>query len=309
LAGFKSARDAVQRVVPLLQRADVPFIEKTGCVSCHHNSLTSMTLQLARTKGMKVDEKSAQTQLRMITTYLAARREAAFQGKAVDGGGPDTVSYALIGLAAANQPANSTTDAMAAYLYSTQLADGRWWTRGHRPPIQFSDITSTATSMRALQLYAPPALRNLYDKRVQLAASWLLKAQPRTVEERAFQLRGLTWAKADAAEIKRLAALLMAEQRPDGGWSQIPTLESDAYATGNALVVLHEAGLPVADPAYQRGVAYLLKTQLADGSWYVRTHALTIQPYFESGFPHGPDQWISMAASNWAAMALSLAIK
>jgi hypothetical protein len=29
--------------------------------------------------------------------------------------------------------------------------------------------------------------------------------------------------------------------------------------------------------------------------------------YFESGFPHGPDQWISIAASNWASMALALA--
>lgn len=308
-AAAKSVRDAVQRAVSLLQAADVPFIEKTGCVSCHHNSLTSMTLQIVRKKGIKVDDKAAQNQVRLTTSYIAARRDAAFQGKAVDGGGPDTVSYMLIGLAAANQKSNSDIDAMAAYLYSTQLADGRWWSRGHRPPIQFSDITSTATAMRALQLYAPPALRSAYDKRVQLAAGWLLKAQPITIEERAYQLRGLTWAKTVPAEIRKLTALLLAEQRPDGGWSQLATLESDAYATGNALVALQEAGVPVTDPAYQRGVAFLLKTQLADGSWHVRTHALTIQPYFESGFPHGPDQWVSMAASNWATMALALALK
>ena len=33
---------------------------------------------------------------------------------------------------------------------------------------------------------------------------------------------------------------------------------------------------------------------------------MKIQPYFESGFPHGHDQWISQAGTSWAAMALSL---
>ena len=80
---------------------------------------------------------------------------------------------------------------------------------------------------------------------------------------------------------------------------------SDAYATGQALVALSQAGaIPVSDAAYKRGVDFLLKTQLADGSWYVRSRAIPLQPYFEGGFPHGNDQWISAAATNWAALAL-----
>jgi hypothetical protein len=97
---------------------------------------------------------------------------------------------------------------------------------------------------------------------------------------------------------------IVAEQRTDGGWSQLPTLASDAYATGQALVALCEAGL-VGSTAYKRGVKFLLKTQLEDGSWYVKSRAIPFQPYFESGFPHGQDQWVSMAASNWATMALA----
>jgi len=31
------------------------------------------------------------------------------------------------------------------------------------------------------------------------------------------------------------------------------------------------------------------------------------QPYFDAGFPHGFDQWISAAGTSWATMALSLA--
>jgi hypothetical protein len=37
----------------------------------------------------------------------------------------------------------------------------------------------------------------------------------------------------------------------------------------------------------------------------VKSRAMKIQPYFESGFPHGHDQWISQAGTAWAMMALS----
>jgi uncharacterized protein (TIGR03067 family) len=84
-------------------------------------------------------------------------------------------------------------------------------------------------------------------------------------------------------------------------------MDSDAYATGTALVALHQAGsLPTTDPAYRRGVAFLLKTQQEDGSWLVRSRSKPLQPYYESGFPHGKDQFISSAASAWATTALAL---
>jgi hypothetical protein len=54
-----------------------------------------------------------------------------------------------------------------------------------------------------------------------------------------------------------------------------------------------------------RGARYLLETQSADGSWHVVSRAPKFQPYFESGFPYGGDQWISSAGTAWATMALS----
>jgi hypothetical protein len=51
-------------------------------------------------------------------------------------------------------------------------------------------------------------------------------------------------------------------------------------------------------------VDYLMRTQEKDGSWHMRLRAFGFQSYFESGFPHGHDQWISMAATAWATMAL-----
>ena len=99
---------------------------------------------------------------------------------------------------------------------------------------------------------------------------------------------------------------LLSAQRPDGGWSQNRNLASDAYATGEALSALREAGiLAASDAAYQKGVKFLMDTQAADGSWYVRSRAPKFQPYFQSGFPHDHDQWISASATAWAVMALA----
>ena len=84
-------------------------------------------------------------------------------------------------------------------------------------------------------------------------------------------------------------------------------MESDAYATGQALVALYEAGvLTPDDKKFQQGVAYLLRTQLSDGSWIARTRSAPVQQIKDTGFPHGRDQWISAAATSWAAMALSM---
>jgi hypothetical protein len=87
----------------------------------------------------------------------------------------------------------------------------------------------------------------------------------------------------------------------------LTTLETDAYATGQAMYALAMAGmLRTSDAAYQRGAAYLLRTQRPDGSWLVKSRSVPFQPYKESGFPHGKDQWISAAGTSWAALALTV---
>ena len=82
-------------------------------------------------------------------------------------------------------------------------------------------------------------------------------------------------------------------------------MASDAYATGQALYALHVSGTSPESGVYEKGVAYLLRTQLEDGTWFVRSRAFGFQPYFESGFPHGTDQFISASATAWAAIALA----
>src|SRR5262249_47360458 len=196
---------------------------------------------------------------------------------------------------------DEATDALARFIQSQQWPNGQWRAFGHRPPMGPSEIQVTAASLRSLQVYGPKAQRAKYDRAVSRAVDWLMKAQPKTTDERVFQLFGLAWGgvKPDNEIIKKAVGELLAEQRPNGGWAQIPSLPSDAYATGQVLTALMQAGaVRLSDPACRRGVEFLLKTQLEDGSWYVKSRAVPLQPYFEGGFPHGHDQWISAAATN-----------
>jgi hypothetical protein len=304
-----AVKKAIEKSLPLLESIRVPFIENTGCVSCHHNSLPAMTAALARERGFKVNERTALVESELILGIWSAGREKMLQGDGF-GGVQNTASYTLVGLAANQQPPNKTTDAIVYYLLGRQTADGHWVAPGNRQPSGSSDIMVTALSMRALQAYAPKGLRSEMKTRIERARNWLTQVVPQSNEDQSFQLLGLAWANADQQLLQQMAQSLIARQRKDGGWGQEPTLGSDAYATGQALVALHQAGgVPVTQRAYQRGVNYLLADQAADGSWAVMTRAFPFQKQFEGGFPYGYNQWISAAASSWATMALLLTVE
>jgi N-acyl-D-amino-acid deacylase len=110
----------------------------------------------------------------------------------------------------------------------------------------------------------------------------------------------------DKDAITKALRAVQSLQRADGGWSDMASMESNAFTTGKVLVALRAAGVSAADGVFRRGVKFLLDTQQEDGSWYVRSRALAFQPYFDNGYPHGYDQWISAAGAGWATAALSL---
>jgi hypothetical protein len=170
-----------------------------------------------------------------------------------------------------------------------------------------SDITRTAEAIYVLRTYGPPARRDIHAG-IERAIEWLRAASPVTLQDRNFQLLGLAWGGDDRHALASLTGPILSQQHQDGGWAQRGEFRSDAYATGQTMYALMRAGdVPSDTDAIRRGVKYLLTTVRPDGSWYVRSRAPKFQPYFESGFPYGPDQWISQMATGWATAALALA--
>jgi ankyrin repeat protein len=306
-------RSSIQDSIPLLQRADASFVKNTGCVSCHNNSLTAMTMGLARKRGFHLDEQADSAQVRANVEGLEKLRDRMHQGFLLavgDNFSEGVLAYILLGLKAEHYKADINTDTAAMDILGRQQTDGEWYgaTADTRPPLCLNHVALTALSMRALQLYAPRTDPSAYRRSIQLAASWLAKAQSFNNDDRGWRLTGLAWEGTNKAATQKAMQELLSMQKADGSWSDLPTMDSTAYATGKSLVALQVGGLSTSSPAYQRGVKWLLNSQQKDGSWYVQTRALAFQPWFDAGFPGAHDQWISAAATNWAAMALTLAL-
>src|SRR2546425_8891579 len=163
-------RTAVQKSVDLLQKCGPIFVKNGACTSCHHQSLPAMAISIARPRGFRINERIAREQLQASAAFLNARRERYLQ--VVDiGGGADTISYSLLGMAAEKYPPDALTDAMVYYLKATQASDGRWRATSHRPPLEYSDISTTAVSLRATQLYAPEGEKAEYQGKIERAAA------------------------------------------------------------------------------------------------------------------------------------------
>lgn len=309
--GETELRAASAKAIKVIQHSQVIWYQRETCASCHHQLLPEISFNLARERGVPVDEKIARETTSNTFAFL----------KDLDGviQGYDYIDvtfdgWALTAARIAGVRPSTTTTAEAKFIASRQLSDGSWPTIDQRPPQSYSLFTTTAVCANALEQYLPEQFKGEKETRLRLAREWLIKTPPRTTEDRSFQLFGLSWTKAGENFRKKAARQLLDLQREDGGWSQLPELASDAYATGEVLVALHEgAGVPISDPAYQRGLQFLLKTQQPDGSWSVvsRLHppAPVSPPYVNTEFPpFQHDQFVSILATNWATAALLHAI-
>lgn len=259
-----------------------------------------MALRRAKLSGYKVQADSVSTQSQFTLEYFGDRKERLAKGEGVPGG-PYSAGYALTGLLVAEEPRGETIKTLVKYLLKTQQKDGSWRIRTYRPPLEDSHFTATALAIRGIGGFTDSADQN---DSINRALAWLKKAEPKSTEDHAFKLLGLHWGNVDAGK-SSAAKVLMEMQRDDHGWGQLQSMKSDAYATGQALSALKEIGfLKVDSPRYRLGAKWLINHQETDGSWHVKTRNKPIQKYFESGYPHEKDQFISISASCWALMAL-----
>jgi ankyrin repeat protein len=295
--------DAVTQALRVLEKQSPTFVRTSGCISCHNQMLPSAALGLAHDRGIPAPAKLAS--LPRDIREVSAERSMDLTLNAVN-----SLGYEMFDLGTNHAAQDAYTDSIVRYVQVMQTREGNWKTVGNRPPITSDDFETTAFAIYTLKYFTPVAMKADSTRSLSAAARWLEHATPVTTQERAFHLLGLAWSGASQPSLERAAAQLAATQRSDGGWNQLPSMGSDAYATGQALYALQIAGrMPVSDSVYHKGIGYLLKSQAADGSWHVKARSLTTQPYFESGFPYGGDQWISAAGTAWASMALSLAVE
>jgi ankyrin repeat protein len=296
----RSIPAAVSSSLALLEKQSGAFIRTAGCNSCHSQNLPSAAAGMARDSGL--------TSMKSFPKLPAAMTPPAEQVMDFNVISANSVAWELFDAGMNHEPRTQVTDAIVRYLMASQTAEGYWHTpENRRPPMTSGKFQTAALAIFAIKNYAPEVEKLNGDKAVARAVAWMEKAKPETNQDHAFRLLGLAWGGGSASVIRNEAKSLAALQRADGGWSQLSAMASDAYAAGEALYALGYAGrMTPGDPVFRKGVDYLLRTQASDGSWRVKSRAIWLQPYLESGFPYGQDQFISTAGTAWATLALTL---
>lgn len=300
--------DTIARGIAATQRAAARYPEYRECFSCHHQTLPMLAQRAAQLRSVSIDQEQFAAQLKFTEKSFSKRVERLREGTGI-GGEAMTVVYALWAFAVADSPANETSTAMVDYLLKSKLPAGDWVGQSVRPPLEESRAMCTTLAIYGLQRYKTDEHAERATSAIEKAKALLAACDLVSQEDANAKLWGLHLLGAADTEIAAARAEVLKRQRDDGGWSQLAEMASDAYATGQALWILHTTGLPSTEATYLRGVQWLVKHQRPDGNWHVVTRSKPIQTYYDSDDedPLGKDQFISVPATSWAVAALCAA--
>jgi ankyrin repeat protein len=267
-----AARAAILRALPILQQSAKTFVDKRGCVSCHHNILPILMLHAAADRGLAVDhtilESIEEKTFRELTVPTAV--DDAMQGINVTDPTPND-SFLLMAAEAAGRPRDLTLEIYARRLMRWQRGD-HWVTSDFRPPHSSSNFTATASAIRAIHIYMPDTLAADRDQAIARARTWLAATPPRSTEDAAFRLLGLVWADA-ALGASRAQSSEPVSSNPD------PRLPADLSAglsaaarrakveARGAKVEARSAKEGIPNPAIDAARRDLLAMQLPNGGW------------------------------------------
>src|SRR5688572_20203901 len=261
-------KESVVRALPPLTRGAAGHREEKACFACHSQGLPVLAMVTARDRGVAVDSDELKGQLQHVADFLRGNRAKYLEGKG-QGGQADTAGYALVTLELGGWRADETTAAVTRYLLLRNADLDHWRANSPRPPSEGSHFTTSYVALRGLAAFRTADQREQFERRREQVRQWLVKTPAKDHEDRVFRLLGLKLAGAAAGDIEAAVKDLTDTQRADGGWAQLasdgPQLasdgeppaaatqsaatRSDAYATGTALVALHQAGgLSTNDP-------------------------------------------------------------
>jgi hypothetical protein len=292
-----NVKETISRGLTFLAKDNLTWKEKRQCAECHHAPFTIWALSEGKKRGYAVDEKA----LTDLTAWAVAKDIPAKTGKQ----DPIDVNQAplLLALGVEAGDATATQDGLKKLLASVlgdQRADGSWKLALEFRPIGSSPETLTTLALLALSAPNAPDLGEEGKAAREKGLKWL-RAAHSDDEPQAAALRLILWRRLGlaAGEWEPLLKRLRGAQNADGGWGQTKGAKSDAYATGQALHALAEAGVKPDDAAVGKGQSFLAKTQREDGAWPMVSRAI-----MRDGKPPKNLDPITHAGTAWAVLGL-----
>jgi squalene-hopene/tetraprenyl-beta-curcumene cyclase len=281
-------RQSISRSLPTIEADGVKWMQNHDCASCHSVSFMLWSHNLAKSRGIKVDERkltewtewSAKKSLERRLPLSSSTRPTSRPTYLNDGGGLDTMAQLLLGRSDSTPKISSWNELVTIIppmIVAWQEDDGRWKAAGQLPRQDRSTAESDAVATR----WAILALSSIPASPTNSAAiKWGLESLKKSHETRSNEstVTALLLAHrlgAKAGDEKDLLADLLNHQNADGGWGWLVGGTSDAFATGQALYALARIRGDATTEAIARAQRYLLGTQEADGRWAVTGVGIT----------------------------------
>jgi hypothetical protein len=307
-ASTSEARQTIERGLTFLEKDVLAWRMEHQCATCHHGTMTVWALSEAKSRGYAVKPET----LADVTAWTKERLKGIDKPRDTRPGwkmvNTPALYLAIMAQAVPKQEVFSAEELrrIGGHLVRHQEADGSWaWSSappGNRPPPHFeSDEVATLLGYMALgpQVPADPKKPSQARDSRAKAAAWLGKCEP-TDTTQAAGLRLLVNVRAgeSAAALRPEIDRFLGRQNKDGGWGQLRDLPSDGYATGQALYMLGQAGVPSVRAEVRRGVDFLVASQRRDGSWPMKSRAHPGATPYTNPVP------ITYFGSAWAMLGL-----
>jgi len=254
-----SPRDAAQRGLEWMQQAAVNWRDFSGCFGCHVQGQVIMGQDVALRNGYRVSMPA----LHLLTESARNNTWETPAGWAFTG----------MALARANDVNGTRVDPpmqkALLELLKRQAKDGSFKEDAPHLPIIEGQFDVTGNALVALEWGASHGGNAKVKPAADRAFTWIATHVPTTTQSKVFKIVSLM--RFGTAEQKKAAwaivEMLTREQQEDGGWKEVAAMDgSNAFATGQVLYALKQAGVSVLSPTFRRGVDYLLKTQVNDSS-------------------------------------------
>lgn len=293
---------AIQRGVSWLEKDMVAWRAKRKCAACHHGPLYLAAIGSAAKSGFSIDAPLRADMAKWILESPDSRifpaQEKSSSGEA---SGPSKLSLAIAYLSPAigllpesNGGGARLRQRINDHLLKTQREDGGWTGPGGRPPLLLNDQQATQLASSRLDVFESSETQPRGK-----ADAWLAK-QPADDSHQALIWRIWGDNAPQDPPARKLLARLRELQQPDGGWRQTEEMASDAFATGQSLQAFARAQIPASDPAVQRALAFLVRTQAAEGNW-----PMVSRPHPENGSRARNLNPITYAGSAWGVIGLT----
>jgi len=294
----KLERVSVRKALDYLDQGALAWNGSRKCVTCHTNGTYVVIRPALSARAGQPRDEIRRHFLTSLEQFAQKKPEEQQESVA-----PAQAIYMAAGLAEwdahITKKLSPETAQALALMFSLQRDSGTWNSLDCWPPYESSAFHLATVAAMAIGT-APGWLAGLEDEKLRAGVE-RLKTYLRTETLRQdYDRTLLLWASArlpgllEADRKQQLIDMVLAKQKPDGGWSirsfgapeewgrgnraeklraepELADPPSDGHQTGLALIVLRESGIAAGDPRLQKGVQWLLANQRASGRWWTRS--------------------------------------